>query len=223
MYNYNFIHSSPSVNAIGWDNQLSGQRGFGNVIYYCENGFGLNHGSFNSMRNNLIIANAPKGGITSFQADAGISVACRGFGDVYNCSLKAWAPWSAELAAAKINDTISPWGSRFKWYLGNICQEVATTDGKNQGVVGNFVETNAIVYIDEAYSNSGCFDHAGQNNTFAETWQLYRNGTTASEAGASVTDPGFADYARLNFTLRRTPRSGKRCQIGKRSLSMRLG
>ena len=57
-----------------------------------QNGFGLNHGSFNTMQGNLIVANAPKGGITSFQAGAGISTACRGFSDVYNCSLEGWAP-----------------------------------------------------------------------------------------------------------------------------------
>lgn len=38
IYRYNFIHSSPAVNAVGWDNQLSGQRGYGNVVYFMQNG-----------------------------------------------------------------------------------------------------------------------------------------------------------------------------------------
>lgn len=115
VFKYNFVHSSPAVNAIAWDNQLSGQRGFGNVIYYTQNGFGLNHGSYNTMQNNLIVANAGNGGITSFQAQSAISLACSGFGDVYNCTLESFLPWEQELVAARINDTSSPWGKRFKW------------------------------------------------------------------------------------------------------------
>ena len=205
VFKYNFVHSSPGVNAIAWDNQLSGQRGFGNVIYYTQNGFGLNHGSFNAMSNNLIIANAGRGGITSFQAQAAISIACRGFSDVYNCSIPAFLPWEKQLVAARINDTTSPWGKRFKWYLGNICEEIATKDGKNDDVVGNLASTNAIVYIDTALKAEGCTDRPEQNNTFGNMWHLYRNGTVASSAASydesDVVDPGFADYARLNFTL----------------------
>lgn len=160
------------------------------------------------MTNNLIIANARKGGITAFQADAAISIACSGFRDVYNCTLKDFLPWEQELAAVRINDTTSPWGKRFKWYLGNICEEIATKDGKNDDVVGNIASTNAIVYIDQAFKNKGCNTHPEQNNTFGPFWQLYRNGTVASTTtttaaadSAAVIDPGFADYARLNFTL----------------------
>lgn len=188
---YNFIHSSPSVNAIGWDNQLSGQQGYGNVIYFMQNGFGLNHGSYNTIRHNLIVANAPKGGITSFQADAAISTACRGFSDVYNCSLKQWSPWEKELQRVKIDDATSAWGSRFGWYLRDICAEIATTDGKNQRITGIDAVENAVVYIDSAFSNSGCTDPA-QNNTYGPGLHLPRNTTV---------DPGFASYTELNFTL----------------------
>lgn len=194
-YRYNFVHSSPSVNAIGWDNQLSGQRGYGNVVYFMQNGFGLNHGSFNDMHGNLIVANSPKGGITSFQADAAISTACRGFSDVYNCSLPAWAPWASELSVARINDTASAWGARFGCYLSGICAAVATRYGENQRVTGISATNNAVIYIDEAYSNAGC-DHGAaghpQNNTYGPTFQLPRN---------TSVDPGFADYRRLNLTL----------------------
>lgn len=69
---------------------LSGQTGYGNVLFDLQNGFGLNHGSFNSMHDNLIIKNSPRGGITSFQYDAAISIACSGFSDVYNCSMPFW-------------------------------------------------------------------------------------------------------------------------------------
>jgi hypothetical protein len=189
---YNFIHSSPGINAIGWDNQLSGQQGYGNVIYFMQNGFGLNHGSFNTMRGNLIVANAPKGGITSFQTDAAISTACRGFSDVYNCSLAQWTPWAEELKQVRINDPASPWGSRFGWYLQDICDEIATTDGKNQRITGIDASGNAVVYIDQAYSNTGCIDEPTQNNTYGPELHLLRNTTI---------DPGFANYARLNFTL----------------------
>jgi hypothetical protein len=192
VYRYNFVHSSPAVNAIAWDNQLSGQRGYGNVIYFTQNGFGLNHGSFNSMTNNLIVANAPKGGMTDFQADAAISTACLGFSDVYNCSLPAWAPWAAELLGVNISDPASAWGSRFGWYLAHICSEVATTDGKNQRITGNSAISNAVVYIDEAFANPGCNSDPTQNNTYSPTFQLTRNTTV---------DPGFADYENLNFTL----------------------
>ena len=100
MYEYNFVHSSPNVNAIAWDNMLSGQRGRGNVIYYTKNGFGLNHGSYNAIENNLIVANTKadhlSGGEQKFQSDAAISIACNGFSDVYNCSLPAWKPWGEE-------------------------------------------------------------------------------------------------------------------------------
>ena len=193
VYRFNFVHSSPAVNAIAWDNQLSGQQGYGNVIYYTQNGFGLNHGSFNDMHGNLIVANAPKDGITNFQADAAISTACRGFSDVYNCSLPAWAPWAAELESARINDTASAWGSRFGWYLKGICAAVATRDGKNQRVTGISATGNAAIYIDEAYANSGCnAEGPSQNNTYGPTFNLARN---------TSVDPGFADYRRLNLTL----------------------
>jgi hypothetical protein len=192
VYRYNFVHSSPAVNAIGWDNQLSGQRGHGNVVYFTQNGFGLNHGSFNSMTNNLIVANAPKGGITSFQADAAISTACRGFSDVYNCSLPAFVPWAAELQHVNITKAGSAWGSRFGWYLRDICSEIATTDGKNQRITGIRSTSNAVVYIDDAFANEGCNVEESQNNTYAPTFQLPRNTTV---------DPGFADYDNLNLAL----------------------
>lgn len=189
---YNFIHSSPGINAIGWDNQLSGQQGYGNVIYFMQNGFGLNHGSFNTMQGNLIVANAPKGGLTSFQADAAISTACRGFSDVYNCSLEQWAPWGEELQQVRIDDPASPWGKKFGWYLQHICDEIATTDGKNQRITGLVASGNALVYIDQAYSNAGCTDDPTQNNTYGPELHLPRNTTI---------NPGFANYASLNFTL----------------------
>jgi hypothetical protein len=204
VFKHNFIHSSPNVNALAWDNQLSGQQGYGNVIYYTQNGIGMNHGSFNTMSNNLIVANAGTGGITKFQAQAGISLACRGFSDVYNCSLPAFGPWKDELLAARINDTSSPWGKRFNWYLGSICEAIATKDGINQDVVGNNASTNAMVYIDNAFKVDNCNERTEQNNTFSPVWQLYRNGTVPASSRAStsgVTDPGFTDYSTLNFTL----------------------
>jgi hypothetical protein len=195
---YNFVHSSPNVNSIGWDNQLSGQIGYGNVFYYTQNGYGLNHGSFNSMTNNLIIRNSPKPGATSFQANAGISIACRGFSDVYNCSLKAFAPWLEELQYVDINGTSSAWHQRFGWYLGGICGAIASTDGKNQRITGNYADSNAMIYIENAFSNSGCVSTDSKhtpinNNTFSNTYQLPVNSTV---------DAGFVDYAHLNFTLR---------------------
>ena len=193
VFRYNFVHSSPAVNAIAWDNQLSGQQAYGNVMYFMQNGFGLNHGSFNDMHGNLIVANAPKGGITDFQSDAAISTACRGFSDVYNCSLPAWAPWAAELKSARVNDTRSAWGARFGWYLQGICAAVATRDGKNQRITGISAANNAIIYIDSAFSNKGCSaEGSSQNNTYGPFFQLPRNTTV---------DPGFADYRRLNLTL----------------------
>lgn len=197
IYRYNFIHSSPNVNGIGWDNQLSGQVGYGNVFYYMQNGFGLNHGSYNSMTNNLIVRNSPVSGQTSFQNGAGISIACRGFSDVYNCSIPKWSAWGHLLETVRINDTNSAWGSRFKWYLGDICKEVATTDGKNQRVVGNYMKDNAIIYIDANFSAKGCNDPKTKpplNNTFGATFTLPRN---------SSVDPGFSNYSKLNFTLRK--------------------
>jgi hypothetical protein len=146
------------------------------------------------MSNNLLVANAPKGGITTFQADAAISTACRGFSDVYNCSLPAWAPWAAELNRVNVTDPLSMWGSRFGWYLAKICKEIATTDGENQRITGIDATTNAIVYIDSEYSNRGCTD-ALQNNTYGPTFWLPRNTTV---------DPGFGDYKSLNFTLEPT-------------------
>jgi hypothetical protein len=142
---FNFVHPSPDVNAIGWDNQLSGQVGYGNVFYYTQNGYGLNHGPSNSMQNNLIVHNSPRPGATSFQASAGISIACNGLGDVYNCSLKAFAPWLKELQYVDINSTSNLWGQRFKWYLGGICGAIASTDGKNQRVTGSYADSNAMV------------------------------------------------------------------------------
>ena len=193
VFRYNFVHSAPAVNAFGWDNQLSGQKGYGNVIYFTQNGFGLNHGSFNDISGNLIIANAPKGGITDFQADAAISTACMGFSDVYNCTLPAWAPWASELESVRINDTSSAWGSQFGWYLRGICAAIATRDGKNQRITGISATNNAAIYIDEAYANRGCNAEGGsQNNTFGPTFQLARN---------TSVNPGFADYRRLNLTL----------------------
>ena len=192
-FEYNFVHSSPNINAIAWDNQLSGQYAFGNVIFYTQNGFGLNHGSYNVMDNNLIVANAGSGGITNFQADAAISIACNGFHDVYNCTLPQFRTWELELVNARINDTSSPWGKRFNWYLGDICDEIATVDGINQNVVSNLATTNAIVYIDRAFSNKGCDEHDKQNNTFSPFGQVYRNSTI---------DPGFANYSALNFALK---------------------
>ena len=49
------------------------------MLYDLQNGFGLNHGSYNDMHDNLIIKNSLKKGLTTFQKDNGISIACRGF------------------------------------------------------------------------------------------------------------------------------------------------
>lgn len=91
--------------------------------------------------------------------------------------------------------------------MGDICEEIATKDGKNDDVVGNIASTNAIVYIDKAFETHHCNDRPEQNNTFGPMWQLYRNGTAAEPAASSAAaaaaqvNPGFADYAGLNFTL----------------------
>ena len=58
----------------------------------------------------------------------------------------------------RIDDPASPWGKKFGWYLQHICDEIATTDGKNQRITGLVASGNALVYIDQAYSNAGCTD-----------------------------------------------------------------
>jgi hypothetical protein len=125
-------------------------------------------------------------------------IACRGFSDVYNCSLPVFRAWLDELEYVEINSTktsASAWGTQFNWYLGDICAEIATADGKNQRITGNYADTNAMIYIDKAFSVAGCVSSKGvgiNNNTFDRTYQLPANTTV---------DPGFANYSRLNFTL----------------------